>query len=63
MENGTVIQLQDYLPRPALDLTPYAQRNEKRFRQRRALWALELVVTCAIGACMLVSTVAMVLMV
>lgn len=57
-----VIQLADYLPRPALDLTPYARRNEKRFRQRRALWMLELAVTCAIGACMLVSTVAMVSM-
>lgn len=57
-----VIQLADYLPRPALDLTPYERRNEKRFRQRRALCALELLVTAAIGVCMLVSTLAMVCM-
>ncbi len=58
---NNVIELSAYLPRPALDLTPYERRNEKRFRQRRALAALEMAVTCAIGACMLISTLAMVL--
>lgn len=60
---NNVIELSAYLPRPALDLTPYERRSEKRLRQRRALAALEMAVTCTIGVCMIVSTLAMVLIV
>ncbi len=55
-----IIELKDYLPqRPALDLTPYEQRNAVRFRQRRFLSALEAAVTAVIGVCMVICTAAM----
>jgi hypothetical protein len=58
---NNIIELRDYQQSAALDLTPYQRRNAIRFRRAGILAAVETAVTAAIGVCMVVSTVAMVL--